>query len=108
MDLRQIKQALVLSETLNFHRAAERLHMAQPPLSTAIRKLEEELGVVLFERLPSGLRLTPVVTPYDLRLTRSLFLPARLARLVPRWLGWFLVVTGRKPHSPPQAQGSSR
>ncbi|QEZ42924.1 LysR family transcriptional regulator [Cupriavidus oxalaticus] len=60
MDLRQMRQALVLSETLNFHRAAERLCMAQPPLSTAIRKLEEELGVTLFDRHPSGLTLTPV------------------------------------------------
>lgn len=60
MDLRQMKQALVLSETLNFHRAAERLHMAQPPLSTAIRKLEEELGVTLFDRQPTGLALTSI------------------------------------------------
>ncbi|MGB3432096.1 LysR family transcriptional regulator [Achromobacter sp.] len=59
MELRQLKQLLVLSETLNFHRAAERLHMAQPPLSTAIKKLEQELGVQLFERLPAGLRPTP-------------------------------------------------
>jgi len=59
MELRQLRQALVLAETLNFRRAAERLHMAQPPLSTSIRKLEEELGVQLFERLPTGLRLTP-------------------------------------------------
>jgi len=59
MELRQLKQVIVLAETLNFHRAAERLHMAQPPLSTSIKKLEEELGVMLFERLPSGLKLTP-------------------------------------------------
>jgi len=59
VELRQLKQLLVLSETLNFHRAAERLHMAQPPLSTAIKKLEQELGVQLFERLPAGLRPTP-------------------------------------------------
>jgi len=59
MELRQLKQLMVLSETLNFHRAAEQLHIAQPPLSTSIRKLEEELGVQLFERLPSGLRTTP-------------------------------------------------
>ena len=42
VELRQLKQLLVLSETLNFHRAAERLHMAQPPLSTAIKKLEQD------------------------------------------------------------------
>jgi len=59
MELRQLRQVLVLAETLNFHRAAERLHMAQPPLSASIKKLEKELGVLLFERLPSGLKLTP-------------------------------------------------
>jgi SAM-dependent methyltransferase len=42
------------------------------------------------------LRVTPVVTAYDLRLGRRLFLPAPLRRLVPRGLGWFLVLSGRK------------
>lgn len=58
MDLRQLRYFSTLAETLNFHRAAERLHMSQPPLTVAIRKLEEDLGVALFERDPRGVRLT--------------------------------------------------
>lgn len=48
-----------------------------------------------------ALAVTPVVTPYDVRLTRTLRLPAPVQALVPRGLGWFLVVTGRKPATEP-------
>jgi DNA-binding transcriptional LysR family regulator len=58
MDLRQLRYFTVLAETRNFHRAAERLHMSQPPLTVAIRKLEEELGTKLFHRDARGVRLT--------------------------------------------------
>ena len=58
MNLRQLRQFVTLAETGNFHRAAEQLHMAQPPLSVSIRKLEEELGSPLFERTTSGVLLT--------------------------------------------------
>lgn len=80
MEIRQLKQVLVLAETLNFHRAAERLHMAQPPLSTSIRKLEEELGVTLFERLPSGLKLTSAGEAVLSNARRTLFYAEEIRR----------------------------
>ena len=58
MELRQLKQFLAVAEALSFRGAAVRLHMAQPPLSVAIRKLEDELGIELFERRGRTIRLT--------------------------------------------------
>lgn len=58
MDLRQLHYFSVLAETLNFHRAAERLNISQPPLTVAIRKLEEDLGAPLFVRSPRNITLT--------------------------------------------------
>lgn len=45
----------------------------------------------------SELRVTTIVTPYDVRYMRTRFLPTWIQRLVPRSLGWFLVVEGRRP-----------
>ncbi|WP_447889629.1 LysR substrate-binding domain-containing protein [Serratia fonticola] len=64
IETRLLHQFIAVAEELHFNRAAQRLHMAQPPLSQAIRRLEHEIGAPLFERTNRSVSLTPAGTDF--------------------------------------------
>lgn len=72
MELRHLRYYCAVAEEKNLTRAAEKLCMAQPPLTRQIKQLEEEIGVTLFERQARGIALTPA-GEYFWRQTKLIF-----------------------------------
>lgn len=60
MTLTELRYIVTLAQERHFGNAAERCHVSQPTLSVGVKKLEEELGVMIFERTKSAVRITPV------------------------------------------------
>lgn len=72
MELRHLRYFLAVAKHLNFTKAAEALHMAQPPLSRQIKELEEEIGVTLFERQGKRISLSSAGEVFAERASRIL------------------------------------
>lgn len=84
LDFRRMRYFVAVAEELSFSRAAQLLHIAQPPLSAQIKQLEDDLGVQLFERTRRGVRLTAAGQVLLVEARRIFIQLEQTARIVER------------------------
>ncbi|TDH47999.1 LysR family transcriptional regulator [Mycobacterium eburneum] len=94
MDLRLLRYFITVAEERHVGRAADRLNMTQPPLSRAIRRLEDEFGTQLLERTPKGVELTPTGAILYQEATSLLEQTDRLQRRVTAAAGTAVIAVG--------------
>jgi LysR family hydrogen peroxide-inducible transcriptional activator len=81
MTLTELRYIVALSRERHFGRAADKCNVSQPTLSVAVKKLEDELGVALFERGTGEVRATPIGTEVVAQAERALAEAARIAEI---------------------------
>lgn len=81
MTLTELRYIVALARERHFGRAAERCFVSQPTLSVAVKRLEDELGVILFERGQNEVRVTPAGEPIVLQAERVMAEAARIREL---------------------------
>ncbi|MES2238275.1 MAG: hydrogen peroxide-inducible genes activator [Rugosibacter sp.] len=96
MTLTELRYIVALARESHFGRAAEKCHVAQPTLSVAVKKLEDSLGIVLFERNSGEVRLTTIGTQIVAQAERVLSEAARVSEIA---------ATGRDPLAGPLRLG---
>src|ERR1017187_777566 len=81
MTLTDLRYIVALARERHFGRAAEKCFVSQPTLSVAVKKLEDELGVILFERGQNEVRVTPAGDPIVIQAERVLAESAHIKEL---------------------------
>ena len=86
MEMQEVRYFLAMTQTLNFTKAAEACHVTQPALTRAIRKMEDELGGLLFSREPNNTHMTELGRLIEPHLTEIMKQTGEVKQTATRFL----------------------